>query len=217
MKNINQLRRYTDLPALVYFLQRKSITLLNSSSWDDKNDIHYLDLYKKQKGLGSVLAMCFTEAPETYHHWKIFGGGSSGVCIIFKKDKLINSIEKSEPDTKYRLVEYRTLGDMRNSLLNLEDLPYIKRVAFQDEQEFRIIHEAQKEELLSFDIPVSLNCIERIVMNPWIHKKLSDSVKEVISNIEGCGSIKLTRSTLIKNEEWKRFALNPNMRTQVKG
>jgi hypothetical protein len=32
------LRRYTDLTALIYLLHQRKITLLDPSSWDDKND-----------------------------------------------------------------------------------------------------------------------------------------------------------------------------------
>lgn len=206
MKQQNQLRRYTDIPALIYLLQNRSITLLNSDSWDDKNDTYYLDVYKKRKKLGSVLALCFTEAPETYHHWKIFSGGSSGACVIFNKNQLLDSILKSETATSFSLVKYKTLEEMRNNSVELDELPYVKRFGYQDEQEFRIVHEAKENDLKSFDIPITLNCIERVVLNPWVPKNLSDSMKKVISTIEGCGAMKLTRSTLIKNEEWTRFA-----------
>ena len=50
------LRRYCDLAALVYLLNARKITLLNPESWDDSNDSYYLSLYKKRKGLKSVLA-----------------------------------------------------------------------------------------------------------------------------------------------------------------
>jgi hypothetical protein len=40
---IRFLRRYTDLTALLYLLNTKRITLLDSSSWDDKNDSRYKD------------------------------------------------------------------------------------------------------------------------------------------------------------------------------
>ncbi|HNC85208.1 MAG TPA: hypothetical protein PK999_19310, partial [Nitrospira sp.] len=63
------LRRYTDIPALTYLLTKQKITLLDPKSWDDSNDSHYLSLYKQRNKLKSLLALCFTQADETYHHW----------------------------------------------------------------------------------------------------------------------------------------------------
>ena len=65
------LRRYTDLPALLYLLRTRSITLLDPSSWDDKNDSYYLEKYKEKKSLQTVLALCLSTAEETYHHWRV--------------------------------------------------------------------------------------------------------------------------------------------------
>ena len=39
------LRRYTELPFLIDFLETKEITLLNPSAWDDRNDSYYLQQY----------------------------------------------------------------------------------------------------------------------------------------------------------------------------
>ncbi len=41
------LRRYTDLPALIHLLRTASITFLDPSSWDDKNDAYFMNLYKE--------------------------------------------------------------------------------------------------------------------------------------------------------------------------
>ncbi len=82
------LRRYTDLPGLIYVLRERKITLLDPQSCDDSNDSHYLTLYKQKKRLGSVLALCFTQASETYHRWRVFANGASGVCITFNRTAL---------------------------------------------------------------------------------------------------------------------------------
>jgi len=75
------IRRYTDIPALVYLLKNKTITFLDPGTWDDKNDSYYLTVYKKKKKLSCVLVLCFSEAQDTYHHWKVFAGNKSGICI----------------------------------------------------------------------------------------------------------------------------------------
>ena len=53
------LRRYTQLPGLFYMLSEKKVTLLDPSSWDDKNDSYFLELYKaKRKLKGECLFFC---------------------------------------------------------------------------------------------------------------------------------------------------------------
>ena len=69
------LRRYTDLPAIAYSLKARCITLLDPQSWDDRNDSYFLRRYKDERKLSSVLALCFTQSSEKYHHWRVFAGG----------------------------------------------------------------------------------------------------------------------------------------------
>jgi hypothetical protein len=88
------LRRYLDLPALIYSLTNRKLSLLSPDRWDDSNDSHYMTLYRERKGLASVLAACFSQADETYHHWRVFANGASGVCIRFDRVALLNAVKK---------------------------------------------------------------------------------------------------------------------------
>jgi hypothetical protein len=45
--------------------------------------------------------------------------------------------------------------------------------------------------------------VKRIELNPWIPESLAESVSEMIRGIEGCGSIRVRQSTLIKNQQWQ--------------
>ena len=87
------LRHYTQLPAAIHTLMNRKLTLLDPSQWEDKNDSHFLDLYKKKKELTTLVATCFTQTDETYHHWKIYAGNPSGVCMIFFRDKLLEELK----------------------------------------------------------------------------------------------------------------------------
>jgi len=53
----NYLRRYSNLPALIYLLTERKLTVLDPQSWDDSNDSHYLALYRERKSLKSVLEL----------------------------------------------------------------------------------------------------------------------------------------------------------------
>lgn len=196
------LRRYTNLPALLYLLRERKITLLDPASWDDKNDSYFLSLYRQKKQLKSVLALCFTPAFETYHHWRVFAEGSSGACVTFDRDRLLKVVKK-QPGVTAKTVEYLTLNDIRDVNVKTRNLPFLKRSAYGDEREFRIIYESSAETHGALNIDVPLACIERITLSPWIPAALSDHVKSTIKEIDGCQSLKVFRSTLISNESWK--------------
>jgi len=154
------LRRYTDIPALIYMLRKGKLTLLNPASWDDRNDSHYISLYKEKKQLGAVLALCFTEAGETYHHWRVFSSGTSGVCIRFNKTRLLEHVEENTT-IRFGPAQYRMMDHVRSSAISIDDLPFLKRYAFRDEKEFRLLYET-KRPLQSKDFPLPLECIDRI-------------------------------------------------------
>lgn len=196
------LRRYTNIPALLYLLRERKITLLDPASWDDKNDSYFLVLYREKKNLQSILALCFTPAFETYHHWRVFAEGSSGLCISFNQDSLLKAVKKQVGVTA-KSVRYLTLPDIRGMKMNARSLPFLKRSAFEDEREFRIIYESPTEKYSTIDLAIPLTCIERITLSPWIPSTLSDHVKSTIKEIGGCSAVKVYRSTLISNENWK--------------
>lgn len=198
------LRRYTDIPALIYLLNERKITLLDPQSWDDSNDSYYLTLYREKKKLESVLALCFTQASETYHNWRVFANGPSGVCIRFKRSELLKAVRR-QPGLRAGTVTYLTLDEIRNKTLAIGHLPFLKRSAFAHEKEFRMIYESKKEKMSKLDIAVPLSCIHRITLSPWVHPALSPHIKRILRSIKGCGALEIVRSTLIGNMEWKNL------------
>lgn len=207
MKNANLLRRYTDLPILLHLLKTQNMTLLDPEKWDDKNDAFFLTTYKKKKNLASVLALCFTEAEETYHHWKVFAPGTSGVCIRIKKDEFLESIHRVRK-LRHRIVDYRTLEEMETIAPKLEELPFIKRYGFRDEQEYRLIYECPTDKMKSFDIPFQASMIARVVLSPWMPKPIVASTKKIIQEVSGIPKLKVFQTTLNENERWKSVGEN---------
>ena len=196
------LRRYTNIPALIHLLTGKTITLLDPASWDDKNDSHFLALYREKKSLETVLALCFTQTTETYHHWRVFADGSSGVCIMFDKARLLSAMKKRRGVTA-KAVRYLKLPEIRQKRLKVADLPFLKRFPYEDEREFRIVYESKSDKATSLDIDIPIGCIRRITLSPWIPAALTTHLKNTIRRIDGCEGLKIVRSTLIGNEEWK--------------
>lgn len=205
----NTLLRYTDLPYILQMLQSKSLTLLNAASWDDKNDAHYVECYRKKKGLKTVLALCLSEASQTYHHWRIFTNSSSGACIYFKQDAFLNWL-KIQKNLVGRKVNYRTVKMLKDDItagrLEVDDIPFIKRKAYEHEAEFRLVFDSPNslKKFENFIFP--LNIIEKIVLNPWLPQPTVASIRQLIQSIDGCKELPVFRATIIENNEWRSLA-----------
>lgn len=198
------IRRYTELPYLLFMLEHKQLTLLSPSTWDDRNDVYYIEEYRKHKKLESILALCLTEKSMTYHHWRVFSYGSSGVCIKFHREKFIKWAEENQLGP--RAVQYKSIKKAKDSPLNKADLPYIKRHAFKDEGEFRLIYGSNKS--ITFKhFSIDLSCIYEIVVNPWLKPIVYVSVENAIHRIihPENDSIKIRQTTLLDNPSWKNF------------
>lgn len=200
------LRRYTTTPALLRILRKKAITLLDPMKWDDSNDSHSLRVFKENRNLQTLLALCFTETAETYHHWHVFAGDSAGVCIIFNKDLLLEQFDKSK-GFDYGEVNYRTIDELRAQRPSVAELPFIKRAGYIDEREFRVLYKNRARQVASKDVRIPIECIRRIYLNPWMPKALVQCFRETIASIEGCERLKkyVFRSTLVGNNEWKEL------------
>ena len=197
-------RRYTDLPALIQLLTNKELTLLDPSSWDDKNDSFFLSTYKEKKKLKSVLALCFARESETYHHWRVFSSGSSGACVHFNASALENAFRKIK-SIRFKEVKYLKVGDLRNNRPTTPQLPFIKRIPYKHEKEFRALWESKSEYSNVLNVPIELSSITRITLSPWMHPSLRKNVVAALKKIDGCKSIPMWRSTLTENEDWKSY------------
>jgi len=199
------LRRYTNLPAVLHMLATRQITLLDPKMWDDRNDAYYLEQYKKRRDLKTVLALCFSQESETYHHWRVFSEGPAGVCVVFDRDQLLKKLRLIDGVTTDE-VHYKTLPQSRKTKFKVRQLPFLKRAGFRPESEFRVIYESRSDEVSYLDISIELSCIRYVSLSPWLPFSLKDSVVNALRTINGCDKLRVSRSTLISNEEWKSFA-----------
>ena len=196
------LNRYTSLPILLDILVGKQITLLSPSSWEDRNDAYYLEQYKAQKKLKTVLALCFSEKRETFHHWKIFSDGSSGVCIEFDKEELIGGLDQNI-GYRCRRVNYRFITDVRSKIPSIDDWPFLKRKPFEDENEFRIVYENEQVDEQIKQIPIRTKSIRKITLSPWIPETVAKTVIDVIRQLPDCRPLTINRSNLLNTAVWK--------------
>ncbi|WP_386066290.1 hypothetical protein ACFJIW_17355 [Tahibacter sp. UC22_41] len=196
-----QLFRYTDLPSLIHILTNRQLTLLDPMTWDDKNDSSFVTLYREKCALSSVLALCFTRASETYHHWRIFAPTSSGVRVTLDEKLLRNSIMGIN-DLQLADVEYIKIPDIRKKSIDRRRLPFIKRYPYHQENEVRLLWESTTEDRHSYALPIDIKAISRVTLSPWLHPALVESVKSTLKSIDGCNSLTVHRTTLISNDEW---------------
>ena len=196
------LRRYTELPFVLHMLRTCQLALLSPSSWDDKNDAYFMEEYRKRETLSGVFALCFAQAAETYHHWKVFSPGSSGVCVKFDEAKF-SAWAKSNSGMHARAVTYTKLKKLKEVPPVTADVPFVKRYAFLDEKEYRLVldEKSGSSKLVNVDFPLEL--IEGIVVNPWLPREVFRSVKQAIRDIPGCEEMTVLHSTVVQNEEWQ--------------
>ena len=197
------LRRYTDVPSLIGMLTHGELTLLDPSTWDDKNDSYFIEQYKEKRELNSVLALCFTRATETYHHWRVFSNGSSGVCIWFREETLKRDAARIS-GLRIKPVEYLTMQEVRKKSVKTAKLPFVKRHPFRPEQEVRMLWESATEQRSSLPVPFDSSAIVRITLSPWLHPSLADPLKALLKTLPECRRCKIYRSTLVGNAEWKK-------------
>lgn len=193
--------RYTDLPSLIHILKNRQLTLLNPMTWDDKNDSSFVTLYREKCNLKSVLALCFTRASETYHHWRIFAPTSSGVRVTLNEQLLRNSVS-SIPGLQLKEVEYLKIDDIRNAEIGRQRLPFLKRYPYEQESEVRLLWESATDQRDAFPLPIDLQAITKVTLSPWLHPSLVESVKSTLRSIDGCSALTVHRTTLISNDEW---------------
>ena len=199
-------RRYTDLAATIHLLREKSITLLNPATWDDKNDAYFMAEYKRHKKAKTLLALCFAECKETYHHWKVYSHGSGGVCIQFNKETLLLTFD-TDPRIKMDYVKYKPIKEVGQlKSIGVEELPFLKRYPYEDEREFQIIYVSSEEATEYEDYSIEIRWIQRITLSPWMSRTLSHSVRDTLREIRGCSNLKIARSTLVDNDAWKKLA-----------
>ena len=200
------LRRYTSLPSALHILANKQITLLSPSLWDDRNDAFYMRQYKERKQLKTLLALCFAETDETYHHWRVFTHGADGVCVVFKRDEFLASFAKHKGVTKGK-VDYRKITELKKFRPSVKQLPFLKRHPYRDEEEYRLVYESGIDEVEVKPFTIRLSCIERITLSPWLAKPLAAAVKSTIKSADECEDIRVYQSTLLENEKWKKGAM----------
>jgi len=92
--------------------------------------------------------------------------------------------------------------------------PFLKRVAFRDEKEFRIIFKSFTETLRFKTVEIDLDSVQKITLSPWLPGPVAQSVIKIIKRIDGCASIDVRPSSLLDNARWRK-AIGPELKRAV--
>lgn len=196
---IKKLNRFTTFPFLIDLLTRKKLTLLNPAFWEDFNDRETIEIYRQRVDAASIYALCLTHKNETIHHWNAFANGTSGCCIEFSPRKLFNILDNEEA-VIYGEAEYISINNLPD--FEIQQLPFVKRLAFNPENEYRIIAISDEEQQASFDIDIDLDIIRKITISNKVPKVVFKSMKAVIHQIAPQMKADIYHSTLYNSQTW---------------
>jgi len=201
-ETIKKLNRFTTLPILLDLLQRKKLTLLDPKLWDDRNDSEVIFEYKKRKKIKNLFAVCLSCGDETVHHWKTFSNGNSGCVIEFDAIKLFKIIDNIE-NLRHERVVYKKLSEVedKNTTLDIDQMPFIKRWPYRCEEEYRIIVETNSQETF-FEIDIPLDIIKRITISQQMPEPIYATIKNYLKDLKGNPDSRINRSTLYENKRW---------------
>ena len=197
----NTLKRYTTLSNAIDIVTQKRLTLLSPVTWQDQNDIAFMKAYCQHKNLDAIYAACFTQSAETFHHWGVFASGSESVRVDFNKSALLDGLS-GRPGYDWRDVEYRTLRAIKADPVRIDDLPYVKRHAFKDEREFRLLYAGAETHPIAHYIPIDIAWVTGITLSPWLPENLIDVIKSALRTLSNNRSIKLQRTNLRNHPDW---------------
>jgi hypothetical protein len=215
------INKFTRLSTALDILKNQRIILSNPFKWEDKNDTNCLKKYKDKIGLKTVLASCFVDGRERYHHWKIYANGSAkniGVCIEFDKEKFIQAVTsakelliKKDPkkyielgNIKYRWV-HKFKEEVNNNLATIVmKLPFRKRGTYGPDNEFRIIYGDFEEKLRFYSITIPRGIIRKITLSPKAKKEDEMKLVNIKNDLPDCHSLLINYSGMLDHEKWKK-------------
>ncbi|MBR0679334.1 DUF2971 domain-containing protein [Roseomonas eburnea] len=197
------IRRYTSISAVIDILRRRELPLLDPQNWDDRNDRYFMARYKEKKALGGLYALCAARCGETYHHWRVFTGTADGACIEIKRAPLEKALSKI-PGVSFAEMRYLLLNHIDAlTTADLDSLPFVKRIGFAAEEEYRIVYETDDPQGAAYSLEFPLAWISRIYLNPWLPDPLYESVKETLRALPDCAKLSIVKSRLIDSARWK--------------
>ena len=204
------LYRFTTLSSLLQTITINKIVLLDPSKWPDKNDSFCIDRYKNRLNLTKLYALCFTEETETHHHWMSQSGRDEVVRIRFDLAILKSSVSKVA-QAKIGKVIYVNMTTNSTSIFEDDSLPFLKRYAYRQENEHRIILslDANNETLLP-EISLDDGAITGITLSPFLDLGRFRVLKELLDRILNDDRVTISKTGMLDSKKWRSYILKRN-------
>lgn len=201
MQYWGSLKRYTSTLAALDMLINRRITLLNPSSWADRNDRELMSLYASTTSGRVAFAYCMAEGNETAHHWQVYADRGFGVCIAFDKARLVDALSH-DPAITFGSVSYVSWRDLKLRE-PYHDLPFIKRQVYRAEREFRLVAVPDANyDSPSYNVDIPINCITSIAVSGEVPAAHFETFKRLVRSLPECGKLSIRHSGLLRNPRW---------------
>ncbi|GBU24313.1 hypothetical protein R83H12_00941 [Fibrobacteria bacterium R8-3-H12] len=191
-QDFNTLSRYTTWSSFKYWLEKSVILFGNYTHWEDKSDVTLLDAYAKHIKK-QVRAICLMDrsddASDCYYCWKNYTNKSNDVIRIdFNKNMLRNTLKDNEEVKIYgNPIQYPSYKEIENFTKEPKNIPFIKRVSYKGEREFRflcIVNSTEIKKDYAYEYMVGedffKNCIKGIRFSPSIHSENLLKIKSIL-------------------------------------
>jgi hypothetical protein len=200
---VPSLRRYTDILSVIDMFRNRRITLTSPDNWADRNDRHTMQRYASRLGSSGALAMCMTDAGETYHHWQIFAGTKLGACVIFDRAKLL-ALFSSHPEIHHSSVRYLEASELKRlRKIRAEDYPFLKRKVFEDEREYRAVALKDHWGTPYLNLAIEPSLVRRVVLGPEIPDQLMMTLEQLFRDCDGFAQANIHFSRMPENQSWR--------------
>jgi hypothetical protein len=202
-KELLHLNHYTTIPALLGMVCREKLTLPDPKNWKDKNDSELIEKYTAKKDC-IVRVLCFTTVYDTVQHWETYA--SSGCRIDFDAPVLLDALSHVK-GLRHGPVQYKTIEDVRAKIkegtIKTEDLPFLKRIPYRYEEEYRIIWERKvlKKARKTKEISIDLGLIKGITISQDVPAPLYKTIKALLIKA-GIPENHIRHTTLVRNSHW---------------
>lgn len=187
-------------------IETQTLSLRPPAKWDDHNDSFGIEHYKTITNMKSVYVSCMTMSSETHHHWNMFAK-NDGVCICINRQKLEEHLKNKE-GLSFGEVNYLRIKEIPKHLENRADrLPFIKRINFADEREYRVVFATDKyvpvDKSCGYPIEFRSELISGIKFSPDACEAKITEFKGWLSRYDSCTHITASKSRLTDSIRWQ--------------
>lgn len=194
-------RKYMPLGRALDTLKR-GLFLADPLDWEDQNDVICVKRYAEIFGK-SVRAICVTEGTEKYHHWRSYSDPKLMVALLLRKkafEAQCQAYSAANCQSRFKAVEYFPIR--RAGEIVAGDLTFSKFNAYESEQEYRFVVEAEKLADIPKRLPIAADMVKGVIVNPWADEEFVEAVRIAVNAISPFAAVSVTRSTVLGKDKW---------------